>query len=179
MKTALILDPDIGFGFWLARGLDQSDYQSFPAKSVADASALLDELRIEVDLLILNLALPDAAELIESLRRLNEELKVVALIGDQPRLPGIAARVDLCCRKPARTEAQRLEWIGHVEELLPVSLLGATFKNSALLRKCAGALVRHTQHRVGGLSPAAVPSWKDWEGRILHCLLYTSPSPRD
>ena len=168
VKTALILDPDIGFGFWLARGLDQSDYQSFPAKSVADASALLHELRIEVDLLILNLALPDAAELIESLRRLNEELKVVALIGDQPRLPGLAARVDLCCRKPARTEAERLEWIGHVEELLPASLLGATFKNSVLLRKCAGALVRHAQHRVGGLSPAAVPSWKDWEGRILH-----------
>jgi DNA-binding response OmpR family regulator len=71
VKTALILDPDIGFGFWLARGLDQSDYQSFPAKSVADASALLDELRIEVDLLILNVALPDAAELIESVRGID------------------------------------------------------------------------------------------------------------
>lgn len=174
VKTALILDPDIGFGFWLARGLDRSNYQSFPAKSAADASALLDELRIEVDLLILNAALPDAAELIESLRRLNEELKVVALIGDQPRLPGIAARVDLCCRKPDRTEAKRLAWIEHVEELLPASLLGATFKNSTLLRKCAGALVRHTQHRVGGSdgsqrrSSAAVPSWKDWEGHTLH-----------
>jgi TonB family protein len=174
VKTAFILDPDIGFGFWLARGLDQSDYQSFPARSVADASALLDELRIGVDLLILNAALPDTAELIESLRRLNEELKVVALIGDQPRLPGIAARVDLCCRKPDRTDAKRLEWIAHVEELLPVSLLGAAFKNSAFLRECAGALVRHTQRRVGGLvgsqrpSSAAVPSWKDWEGRILH-----------
>lgn len=173
MKTALILDPDIGFGFWLARGLDQSDYQSFPAKSAADASALLDDLRIGVDLLILNAALPDAADLIESLRQLNEELKVVALIGDQPRLPGIAAPVDLCCRKPDRTDVKRLEWIEHVEELLPVSLLDATFKNSALLRECAGALVRHTQHRVGGLigsqhpSSAAVP-WKDWEGRILH-----------
>ena len=173
VKTALILDPDIGFGFWLARGLEQSDYQSFPAKSVADAAALLDGLRIEVDVLILNVALPDAAELIESLRRLNDDLKVVALIGDQPRLPGIAARVDLCCRKPDRTEAKRLEWIGHVEELLPVSLLGATFKNSTLMRKCAGALVREMQHRVGGLdackrlSSVAVPSWKDWEGRIL------------
>jgi hypothetical protein len=140
VKTAFILDSDIGFGFWLARGLDQSGYESFPAKSVADASALLAELSTEVDLLILNVALPDAADLIESLRRLNEELKVVALIGDQLRLPGIAARVELCCRKPDRNEAKRLEWIGHVEELLPLSLLGATFKNSALLRKCAVAL---------------------------------------
>jgi hypothetical protein len=48
---------------------------------------------------------------------LNEELKVVTLIGDQPRLPGIAARVDLCCRKPDRNEAKRLEWIGHVVSL--------------------------------------------------------------
>jgi DNA-binding response OmpR family regulator len=58
MKTALIVDPDIGFGFWLARGLDQSHYQSFPAKSVADASALIQELRLQVDLLILDPALP-------------------------------------------------------------------------------------------------------------------------
>ncbi|HXI40588.1 MAG TPA: hypothetical protein VNH83_11445, partial [Bryobacteraceae bacterium] len=147
MKTALILDPDIGFGFWLARGLDRSNYQSFPAKSVADASALIGELRIEVDLLILNAVLPDAAELIESLRRSNDELRVVALIGDEPRLPGIAARVDLCCRKPERTEDKRLEWIEHVEELLPASLLGATFKDSVLLRKCASAVVRYTQQR--------------------------------
>ena len=174
MKTALILDPDIGFGFWLARGLDRSNYQSFPAKSVADASALIGELRIEVDLLILNAVLPDAAELIESLRRSNDELRVVALIGDEPRLPGIAARVDLCCRKPERTEDKRLEWIEHVEELLPASLLGATFKDSVLLRKCASAVVRYTQQRAGGLdgskrrSSSAVPSWKDWEGRILH-----------
>ncbi|HYM07735.1 MAG TPA: protein kinase [Terriglobales bacterium] len=174
MKTALILDPDLGFGFWLARGLDQSSYQSFPAKSVADATNLIQELHLEVDLLILNLALPDVAELIEPLRRLNQGLRVVALIGDQPRLPGIAARVDLCCRKPDRSEAKRLEWIGHVEELLPVSLFGATFKNSTLLRKCTGAIVRYAQQRDGGfdgsqrLSSAAIPFWRDWEGRILH-----------
>ena len=173
MKTALIVDPDIGFGFWLGRGLDQSHYESFPAKSVVDATALLDELRLQVDLLILNPALPDTAKLIESLRRSNDELRVVALIGDQPRLPEIAARVDLCCRKPDRSEVKRLEWIGHVEELLPASLFGATFKNSALLRKCAGTLVRYARHRDGGLDDsrrldsAVTPSWPDWEGHIV------------
>jgi len=173
MKTALIVDPDIGFGFWLGRGLDQSHYESFPAKSVVDATALLDELRLQVDLLILNPALPDTAKLIESLRRSNDELRVVALIGDQPRLPEIAARVDLCCRKPDRSEVKRLEWIGHVEELLPASLFGATFKNSALLRKCAGTLVRYARHRDGGLDDsrrldsAVAPSWPDWEGHIV------------
>ena len=172
MKTALIVDPDLSFGFWLSRGFDRANYQSFPAKSVADASALLDELRIEVHLLIVNPTLPNAAALIESLRRLNEHLRVVALIGEQPNLPTIATRVDLCCRKPDRPDdVTRRQWIEHVEELLPVSLLGAAFENSALMRKCAGALVWHARKRD---VPAAAKStgpmvraWKQWEGRLL------------
>lgn len=36
VKTALILDPDMGFGFWLARGLDQSDIsRSFLARAAS------------------------------------------------------------------------------------------------------------------------------------------------
>src|SRR4029077_14923817 len=102
-----------------------------------------------------------------------QRLLAVALIGDQPRLPEIAARVDLCCRKPDRSEVKRLEWIGDVEELLPASFFGATFKNSALLRKCAGTLVRYARHRDGGLDDtrrldsAVAPSWPDWEGHIV------------
>lgn len=164
MKTALIVDPELGFGFWLARGLDQAGYQSYPSKSVAAAFALLDELRIAVDLLVLNPALPEAGEFIESLRRSNEHLKVVALMGDQARFPALTARVDLCCRKPRQgDDLKRREWIAHVEELLPTSLFGAAFDSSELLRKCAGALARHTQTTA---TPVA-PSWKEWEGRVI------------
>ena len=163
MKTALIVDGDLSFGFWLARGLDHAGYQAYPAKSVADATALLGELRIEVDLMIVNAALAEPAEWIESLRRSNERLRVVALIGDQPRLAGIGARVDLCCRKPERHDDAKLsEWIEHVEQLLPVSLFGAAFENSLLLRKCAGALVWRASQTVN-----AAPSWKEWEGRTI------------
>src|SRR5690348_9598009 len=136
MKTALIVDADLSFGFWLARGLDHAGYQAYPAKTVSDAAVLLSELRIEVDLLILNAALAEPAEWIEGLRRSNERLRVVALIGDQPRMAGIGTRVDLCCRKPERHDDAKLrEWIEHVEQLLPVSLFGAAFENSLLLRK--------------------------------------------
>src|SRR5690242_21061917 len=107
MKTALIVDCDLSFGFWLARGLDHAGYQAYPAKSVADATALLGELRVEVDLLILNATFAESADWIEGLRRSNERLRVVALIGDQPRLPGIGTRVDLCCRKPDRHDAAK------------------------------------------------------------------------
>jgi len=173
MKTALIVDADLGFGFWLGRGLDQAHYQAFPAKTVADAVALVGEVRVEVDLLVIDPALPDAAELIESLRRSNERLRVVALIGDQPQLPALAARVDLCCRKPERSEAKRREWIEHVEELLPVSLFGAAFDNAALLRKCAGALVRQAQQldlrpvEFARTHAAGPRSWKEWQGRVV------------
>src|SRR5690349_13797748 len=111
MKTAFIVDSDLGFGFWLARGLDQAGYQAYPAKSVAEAIALCGELQVEIDLLILNAGLAEAGEWIERLRQSSDHLRVVALIGDQPRLPGIAARVDLCCRKPdRRDDAKRREW---------------------------------------------------------------------
>ena len=76
-------------------------------------------------------------------------------------MSGIAARVDLCCRKPdTRDDGKRREWIEHVEELLPASLFGAAFENSILLRKCAGALV----WRAGR---SEKPVWKEWEGRTI------------
>ncbi|HLK47350.1 MAG TPA: TonB family protein [Bryobacteraceae bacterium] len=161
MKTAFIVDSDLAFGFWLARGLDHAGYQAYPSKSVADAIALRAELHTEIDLLILNAGLADSAEWIETLRQAHSQMRVVALIGDQSRLPGIAARVDLCCRKPDRHDDGKLrEWIEHVEELLPASLFGAAFENSILLRKCAGALV----WRAGRTE---APAWKEWEGRTI------------
>ena len=170
MKTALIVDSDLSFGFWLARGLDQAGYQAYPSKSVADAIAMVGELRLEIDLLILNAALADSAEWIETLRRSSEHLRVIALIGDQPRLPGIAARVDLCCRKPDQhDDARRRDWIAHAQELLPVGLFGAAFDTPVLLKKCAGALV----WRANRTEPAPVPVWKEWEGRTIdgrYCL---------
>src|SRR5581483_10505679 len=162
MKTALIVDAELAFGFWLARGLDQAGYQGYPAKSIPDASALVAELRITVDLLILNPGLPEAGEFIELLRRSNEHVKVVALMGDQARFPALAARVDLCCRKPRQgDDAKRSEWIEHVEELLPASLFGAALESSQLVRKCVDALGRHS-------APApVVPAWKEWEGEVI------------
>ncbi len=172
MKTALIVDPDIGFGFWLGRGFDQARYQAFPAKSVSEATALLNEIRLEVDLLIVNPALPEAAELVESLRRSNPQLRVIALIGDQAQFPALAARVDLCCRKPDHTDVKRREWIAHVEELLPVNLFGAAFESSALLRKCAGVLTEHAQRKQEATAaappaPSPILPWTEWQGRTI------------
>src|SRR5690349_13517883 len=98
MKNALILDTDLGYAFWLCRGLDQVGYESFPARSVSDALTLLEDLAIGLDLLIVDSTVPGAADFIEALRRVNDRVKVVALSGN----PGLAARADVYCRKPER-----------------------------------------------------------------------------
>ena len=133
MKNALILDADLAFAFWLGRGLDQVGYEAFPAKSVAEASALVDELRIGVDLLIVNPTLPDTAGFIEMVRQLNGRAKVVAFLSDQPQLVSPAVRIDVCCRKPERMDdSDRLQWVKRVEALLPVSLLNRTRSGAAI-----------------------------------------------
>jgi hypothetical protein len=55
----------------------------FLGTSVPDAKILLSELKIRVDLLIVNAALPGAASLAETLRDRHHRLKVV-VITDNP-----------------------------------------------------------------------------------------------
>ena len=83
MKTALILDADLSFAYWLEQGLDEAGYLAFPAKNAADAAALPDEFKNGLDLLIVNPSVPGTAKLIETLRQWNEHIKVVALMGDE------------------------------------------------------------------------------------------------
>src|SRR5215472_14245187 len=77
MKTVLVVDSDVGFVFWLGQGLDQNRYAVLPAANVPNARTLLDELRITADLVVVNPALPDAANFVEALRGRNPCLKVV------------------------------------------------------------------------------------------------------
>ncbi len=119
MKTILVVDSDLGFVFWLGHGLDQAGYPAFPAKSVPDAKTLLDELKIAVDLLIVNPALPDAAGFVEALRGLHHRLKVVVVTDNQAEL-GQIPDVDLRCRKPGRTDESTLQHlIAQIKRVLP------------------------------------------------------------
>ena len=90
--TVLIVDNDLGFVFWLGKTLDAAGYQSLPAKSIAAAGTLLEEITGKIDLLIVNSALPGAAEFITSLRRSLRRLKVIAVrevAGPFTTLPGV------------------------------------------------------------------------------------------
>ena len=119
MKTVLIVDRDLGFVFWLGRVLDDSGYEAIPAREVPDAMQLLHELQATVDLLIVNPALPGAADLIYTLRRSAQPLQVMALL-DGPEEP--AARppgTDAFRAKPTEVdEISRLEWVDSIDRLL-------------------------------------------------------------
>ena len=110
MKTALIVDHDLGFLFWLAGVLRAAGYFAYPADSVTDAESLLREIRAGLDLAVVNPALPRAAALVEMLAHYANPPNILAL-GAEPvdgsELPGMTAWL----RKPdPRDEAAQSEW---------------------------------------------------------------------
>jgi len=114
----LIVDSELGFVFWLGQTLDKAGYQVFPAKSIPDASRLLLEANIEIDLLIVSPSTPGAPEFAADLRRSQGHLKLIALIGHEEdpaaRLPGM----DASQRKPLSIdEASRKEWLETIQRL--------------------------------------------------------------
>ncbi len=118
MKTVLIVDQNLGFVFWLGQLLQTAGFAAFPARSVSDAGVVLVEFALAVDVLILNLCLPGAADFIARLRRSQEHLKVIAIAKRgqalEPRL-----QVDSSCAEPQRIdEAAQLEWMTTVQGML-------------------------------------------------------------
>jgi DNA-binding response OmpR family regulator len=118
MNTIFIVDNDLGLAMWLANKLYQLGYAAFPTTSVPNAKILLNELKIRVDLLIVNAALPGAASLAETLRGLHQRLKVVVITDSPVELDQIPD-VDLHLRKPERwDESVREDLIAQIVTIL-------------------------------------------------------------
>ena len=115
MKTVLIIDTDLGFVFWLGRTLDNGGYRTIPARDVADAMSLIEQFKLEVDLLIVNPTLQGSTPFIEQLRRSN--VKVIAVIADEG-LP-LPMQVDASRKRPSKIdEKARLEWLDLVASVI-------------------------------------------------------------
>jgi hypothetical protein len=82
-KTVLIVDRDLGFVFWLGSALGGAGYKVFPAKGVPEATALISELKLELDLLIVNSSLDGAGNLVDAVRYSRRELKSLSVRGDK------------------------------------------------------------------------------------------------
>jgi CheY-like chemotaxis protein len=93
MKNVLIVDNDLGFVYWLGEVLIDAGYQPWPACSVSDAITVVGRKpAIPLDLLIVNPSVRGASRLIDSYRRTQAQLKVMALgAHDEKVLPGVKA----------------------------------------------------------------------------------------
>lgn len=79
MATILILNNDLGFALWLGQALAASNCETLPATNVAEAAALVGHFKLNVDLVIVNPAVPGALEYSRSLRREQGRLHIAML----------------------------------------------------------------------------------------------------
>ncbi len=79
VATILILDDDLGFCFWLGQALTAPQCETVPARSVAEATALIGRFKLKIDFLILNPSVPGAADFTRTLRREQKHLRVATL----------------------------------------------------------------------------------------------------
>ncbi len=116
MGTVLIVDDDLHFAFWLGQTLDGAGYESLPAKSTPDATALLAELKVPIDVLVLNPALPGSVDFVRALRSVHGNLKVICLDGEVDGEPLPIA--DAWRSKPdVVDELSALEWLYVIRSL--------------------------------------------------------------
>ncbi len=118
--TILITDRDLGFVFWLGQALDAVGYEAFPARGVVEAAALIDELKLAIDLLVINPFLEGVTEFITTLRQSRPMLRIVLIL---PENEGVAPRdIDAVAaqRKPViADDAARAEWLATIKNALP------------------------------------------------------------
>lgn len=115
-RAILLVDTDLRFLFWLGSALDHAGYNAFPARTVSDAIALLRELHLMVEVLMVNCALPGAADLIARVRFSQKRLKVISLVEEE--LPVLTAGVDAVCTKPVETnERAKGQLVRFVEQV--------------------------------------------------------------
>jgi response regulator RpfG family c-di-GMP phosphodiesterase len=109
----LLVDSDLGFTFWLGQLLDQAGYEAFPAKSIADAIQLLDQLKFQIDLLLLNPTLEGAASLASVLRHSQPHIRIVAVHDPDVYLDGF--EMDASHPKTHGVDdAARGEWLNFI-----------------------------------------------------------------
>ena len=132
--TILLVDPDLGFVFWLGHALDSAGYNSVPAQNTRDATALIQEHKLSIEIVVIDPLLPDAFSFISRLRQSQRSLKVIAAIpedwGELPAMP----EVDAVIRKPRQFNAiATLSWINLIQSL-PSGTGADSGQSSKLLR---------------------------------------------
>jgi CheY-like chemotaxis protein len=125
--TALLVDSDLGFIFWLGQALDLAGYSALPAKNTQAADELIQEHKPSIDVLVIDPLLPNALPFASCLRQSRRDLKVIAVIpeGSEESFP--VAEVDVIKHRPRHfSRAAALQWVNLIQTLAsaPRSALG-------------------------------------------------------
>jgi hypothetical protein len=75
--TVLIVDQDLGFVWWLGEILHSGGCTVVPALNCQQAITLMKELRLNLDLIIVDPILRDVPSMIETITATRHEVKIV------------------------------------------------------------------------------------------------------
>jgi len=78
--TVLIVNEDLGFIFWLGDIVTEARCLCIPALNSLQAISLVRELKVEIDLLIVNPALAGVSEMIETLNNAQHSYQIVSSV---------------------------------------------------------------------------------------------------
>jgi hypothetical protein len=125
----LLVDPDLGFVFWLGHTLDSAGYNAIPAKDVDAALELLEEHKLAVDILVIDPLLPDAFAFIAHLRRFRPTAHVIAAVPPEWQEGAPVPGADAAIRKLGRFSPEAAaEWVNLIQKLSAGG--GSSFKSS-------------------------------------------------
>ena len=115
----LIVDPDLGFLFWLGQVLAEAGYAVLPAVSCGQALDHSKKFRAMIDDVIVEPGLSGVSEMLRELGRLNSFLKII-FIGS-PGIPGTML-ADMMIQRPRSEDSlSPEEWLTRLQTVLSSS----------------------------------------------------------
>jgi len=122
-SSVLVIDRELGFMFALSQALRRRNIAAIPCCSVAEAEALLSNLRPDLNVLLINCSCPGVCAFARELRRKRTKLRVVGITSDSRQCRQCGAGLDATIRDP---EDRRPEGIERCAEILQALIGGVT-----------------------------------------------------
>jgi hypothetical protein len=117
----LLIDPDVGFIFWLGKALDLAGYESLPAINTRAATELIEEHKLMADVVVIDPFAPAALPFIARLRQTRPFLKAVAAIPPETERSPDLSGFEAVRRKPNHlTPDAAFEWVSLIHSLFEV-----------------------------------------------------------
>jgi DNA-binding NtrC family response regulator len=115
--VVLIVDEDLGFLWWLGQMFNQAGCQVVPTLNSEQAASIVRDLKLEVDLIVVNPALACIPELIHSLST-SRSPKIVAIRNNDGHVQKTIRAHATLERPSGWAPVSEKEWLGSVRKLV-------------------------------------------------------------